>query len=294
MTVPSTTRPNTCRLQARSTGRRASRPSGSRTASSRRSVVEKTTLILALCALSALVISLSPAEEIPEVLTRKLAEFKGAEQGQISGVTDDSVTRQFPGYSFYVLRFRHYPVAHALASPLRANNLFVLKPDHSVELIADAGGLEQFFRLALTPVTTEPQARDAARAWLRLAQEFHQDGFFQFSIPGDSVEVASAPGGGLQVKARASVNPPGGNAGEITASLVFDQNGRLARAAEAANFNQGIRPICQATRLLDPDPIVRLRAEQDLLAMGMAAKGYLDEQRARAGPDLRQEIDRIW
>jgi hypothetical protein len=35
-------------------------------------------------------------------------------------------------------------------------------------------------------------------------------------------------------------------------------------------------------------------AEQDLLVMGRAAKPYLDEQRAIASPELRDEIDRVW
>jgi hypothetical protein len=52
--------------------------------------------------------------------------------------------------------------------------------------------------------------------------------------------------------------------------------------------------ICQATKLLDPDPIVRRMAEQDLLVIGKPATEYLDEQRARATPALREAIDRIW
>jgi len=35
-------------------------------------------------------------------------------------------------------------------------------------------------------------------------------------------------------------------------------------------------------------------AEQDILVMGKAAKGYLDEQRAKASPELQQAIDEIW
>jgi hypothetical protein len=46
--------------------------------------------------------------------------------------------------------------------------------------------------------------------------------------------------------------------------------------------------------LLDADPIVRRMAEQDLLIMGSAAKSYLDEQRAKASPELRRAIDRLW
>ena len=56
----------------------------------------------------------------------------------------------------------------------------------------------------------------------------------------------------------------------------------------------GIRPICQATKLLDRDPIVRRMAEQDVLVMGRAAKPYLDQVRATARPKLQQAIDRIW
>jgi hypothetical protein len=35
-------------------------------------------------------------------------------------------------------------------------------------------------------------------------------------------------------------------------------------------------------------------AEKDILVMGSAAKGYLDEQRAKASPELRRAIDRVW
>ena len=55
-----------------------------------------------------------------------------------------------------------------------------------------------------------------------------------------------------------------------------------------------MRPICQSTKLLDSDPIVRKMAEQDLLIMGKAAKPYLDEQRAKVSPPLRDAIDKIW
>jgi len=57
---------------------------------------------------------------------------------------------------------------------------------------------------------------------------------------------------------------------------------------------RGIRPRCQATLLLHPDRLVREIAEQDLLVLGRLAREYLLEQRAKAGPQLRREIDRIW
>lgn len=229
-----------------------------------------------------------------DLLAKKLAEFKGAERGQIIPLTAEPVGRAFPEHLFYMLRFRQYPVALVPPEPLGANNLFVVKPEASVGHIQDAGALETFFRSTLAPVQTETQAKVAAKAWLRLVQEFHQDGFFRFSIPDDSVRVTWAQQGGLRVTGKALVDPRGGNTGEIVGSLTFDRAGKLVRASETANVRAGIRPECQATNLLDPDPIVRGMAEQAILIMGKGTKGYLDEQRARAGPALQRAIDRIW
>ena len=94
--------------------------------------------------------------------------------------------------------------------------------------------------------------------------------------------------------AAASLTPSTDNTGELTATLTFDQGGRLASASETANLKRDIRHIRQATRPLDADPIVRRMVEQDLLVMGKAAREYLDEQRATAGPDLRRAIDGVW
>ena len=100
--------------------------------------------------------------------------------------------------------------------------------------------------------------------------------------------------GGHEVTAKAVVIPLGGNQGEIAASLAFDGGGKLVIVSESTNIKRGIRPICQATRLLDPDPAVRGMAEEAILVMGRAAREYLDEQRARASPELREAIDRLW
>ena len=85
----------------------------------------------------------------------------------------------------------------------------------------------------------------------------------------------------------------GGN-GAIDAKLTFDPDGALTKVEEVSKIRAGPRPICQATKLLDSDPIVRRMAEQDLLIMGRAARAYLDEQRGKASPELRRAIDRIW
>lgn len=64
--------------------------------------------------------------------------------------------------------------------------------------------------------------------------------------------------------------------------------------SETANLKRGVRPICQATKLLDADLVVRRMAEQDLFVMGKAAGDYLAGQRAKADRKLQKAIDRIW
>jgi hypothetical protein len=86
----------------------------------------------------------------------------------------------------------------------------------------------------------------------------------------------------------------GGNGGQVEATLVFDGAGKLASARQTAKLRQGNRPICQATKLLDADPIVRRMAEKDILVMGRAARDYLVEQQKMASPALKKAIDRVW
>ena len=76
--------------------------------------------------------------------------------------------------------------------------------------------------------------------------------------------------------------------------MILGAAGSFVNVLEKSAIRAGVRPICQATKLLDPDPIVRRMSEQDLLVMGRAAKPYLDQIRATARPQLRQAIDRIW
>jgi hypothetical protein len=251
--------------------------------------------LVALSSLAVLGVGLALAgERGREVLEKHLATFRGAERGRIIAVVDDAVAGAFPQHLFYVVRFRQYPVAVDPPEPLGANNLFVVTPGGAAEHLRDASALEHFFRAALAPVMTETLGREAARAWLRLALEFRQDGMFEFSIPEQSLVASPTAQGGLHVTGRALVEPRGGNSGEIVASLTFDHTGQLTGVAETINIQRGLRPICQATKLLDPDPIVRGMAEQTILVMGRAASDYLAEQRAQAGPELRDAIDRIW
>jgi len=227
-------------------------------------------------------------------------------------ITDPQVANAFPGYLFYISRFRQYPVARMIPEPLAANNLFAVKrempafiggqfpPPGQVTLITDIDELKGFFlahwTIGRVAGSIENVMKDATYSWLRMSEELHNDGFFRFVIRPESLRVAAsgANEGGYRVSGRADVLPAGASSGAITATLTFDGGTRLTQIKEEARLQPGTRPICQATKLLDPDPIVRKMAEQDLLIMGPAAYDYLMTERAKATPDLQAAIDVIW
>jgi hypothetical protein len=221
----------------------------------------------------------------------ELAQLKGA-GARVEPVAGDALDRAFPGSVFVSALFRQYPVARIAPAPLKASNLFAVpKGEGKPQLLTDAAGLKEFFRTNLKPVPDADGAKDVARAWLLLSPTFVQDGFYRFSLLEDTVRAA-ADGAGITATGKVVVMA-GGN-GSIDVKAVFDRSGKLTELEQKVDVRPGPRPICQATKLLDPDPIVRRMAEQDLIIMGRCAKPYLDEQRAAATPELRRAIDRIW
>jgi hypothetical protein len=225
-------------------------------------------------------------------------------------ITDMQLENAFPGYLFYVARFPQYPVAREIPPPLSANNLFAVQrdktggltewrgpPPQPVALMTESVRLRIFFlaywKLGRIAGNPENLLKDVAYTWLRLSEELHNDGFYRFAIPAESLQVTTGEDG-YCVTGRADVMPTAGNSGSITAVLTFDRDKKLINVKEEVKLQPGIRPICQATKLLDPDPIVRKMAEQDLLIMGPAAYEYMMEQREKAEPELRAAIERMW
>jgi hypothetical protein len=206
-------------------------------------------------------------------------------------VKDEPVGRAFPKHVFFGVYFRQYPVARLTPKGMNASNVYAVGPDGKAQLLKDATELQGFFKRNLAPAREENPAKDAARAYVRLMEELHQDGFYKFALQDDSTKVDA---GQESKKATArSVVMAGGN-GELGATLTFGQAGLLQTVADNVRLKPGPRPICQATKLLDPDPLVRRMAERDLVIMGRAARPYLDEQRGQASPELQTAIDHVW
>lgn len=220
--------------------------------------------------------------------------------GEIPALQEERLARVFPRETFFVLHFGEWPIARSpWTKDLSARNVFAVGADRSLTCLRDARGLEDFFRKALPPadpaaLSKDPSGlRDAVYAWLRLSQEFSQDGFFRFTIPEEGIHVEERRGG-FGAWGDAVVQPTGGNFGRISATFTFTENRGLAQVIECRQVIAGIRPICQALKLLDPDPVVREMARQALLVMGRSAEGYLKERRSEASPELRTEIDKVW
>jgi hypothetical protein len=208
----------------------------------------------------------------------------------ISHIDHDALGRILPGWVFFNARFRQFPVAQAPPAGLRSSNVFAVGQGSKVVALMDAGQLEKFFRDHQKPAVAEEQLKDAARAWVLLSVQFHQDGFYTFQLLDDATHVGGPP----QARtAAATVVVAQGGSGTLSATLSFDRAGKLARVQESNKLRPGPRPICQATKLLDPDTLVRRMAERDLIIMGAAAEEYLLEQRAAAPAALREAIDHV-
>jgi hypothetical protein len=205
----------------------------------------------------------------------------------VTPITDEGLAKAFPDAHFFAVVFRQYPVARIAPEPLKSQNVFVVPKDGKMVHLTDTKGLEKFFKENLKAVKDADEAKQAAGAWLTLTQTFQQDGFFKFAVPKDDLKGTKEKAGGKVVVTQ-------GGKGELAVTLAFDDKGKLAKVAEENGIKPGVRPICQATKLLDADTLVRRMAEQDLLVMGRACKDYLDEQRAKASPELRKAIDRVW
>jgi hypothetical protein len=230
------------------------------------------------------------ADDAAKAVNDELAKLK-ADAAVVQPVKDEAVNRAFPKFQFIGVYFRQYPVARVVPEGLNVANLYAVGPDGKLQLMKDPDTFHAFMTANLGPAKDDDAAKDAARAYVRLAEEMWQDGFFKYKLEDDSTKVEPTDDG-KNASARAVVTA-GGN-GEIGATLAFDKDGKYKEAKDSIRLKPGPRPICQATKLLDADPVVRKMAERDLLIMGRAAKPYLDEQRAKAPPELQQAIDRIW
>jgi len=251
-------------------------------------MIKNTTQVILLSFVVLAVTRASPAWADDCDAVDKFLEAQEAYGYVIEPITDDYVGRTFPGPSFCGLIFRQWPIGVNPPEGLNYSNVAVVQSGQ-VSFITSESDLRQFFVDHLGAAPDADSAKDAGRTWLRFSSELEQDLFFTFSDP--AVEYTTTNDAAIVTGRVIVLN---GGTGSIELRMTFDRDGNFIDARERNTVRAGVRPICQATKLLDRDTIVRRMAERDILVMGRPAKPYLDQQRAKARPALKRAIDRIW
>lgn len=232
------------------------------------------------------------AQEAKDAVSKHLDRIGGLKQQPgIEWVGDKSVQEVFPSTTFFAVRYRQWPVAIAPPEGLVSSNVLAVAKDGKIKVLKSATDLANFYVDTVQPgagKVTEQNVETYSKAWLNLSQELVQDGFYKFEIQKPSIMKANNV---LTVMGKSMVTQ-GGN-GDITVTIAFLADGSVT-ATQKHQIKMGPRPKCQATKLLDPDPIVRYMAHSELLFMGLPARAYLLEQKASASdPLLSQAIDRM-
>jgi hypothetical protein len=224
--------------------------------------------------------SLADAEKVVRAELEKLK----AGGARVQVIKDDALGKTFPNHEFVSVLFPQFPVGRIPPEPLQASNVYAVTKDDKATLISNLEELKKFFMTARFE-ENEAGQKNAARAWLRLAQELFQDGFYKFKIEDDSLKIADG-----KVSGKAVVGD-GGNGEIIVTMTIKDAAAKDVRTQ--VNVKPGIRPRCHATLLLDANPLVRQIVEEDLLVMGRTALPYLEEQHGKAPPELKKAIERV-
>jgi hypothetical protein len=242
-----------------------------------------------LLLLPTLALAAPVAEVDPQVAAKTFVEKRKAEAGELKPLKTDDLTAAYPGLTFFTVRFRQWPVATAPAEGFRASNVLVIDEKGEPLLLTNQ---QELFKLSKRVKAPDKKAAvQVVRALMKIQEELFQDGFYKFEVSEDLLRTDTFQGK-LAVFGTSRV-VEGGN-GSVGAALTFDAEGNLIATSFSDSVKPGVRPRCQATLLLHPDPGVRAVCERNLLLLGAAAREYLQEQRARANPELQAEIDRVW
>ena len=153
-----------------------------------------------------------------------LARIEGSDEGRIARLDDPSIPKVFGSDRFYSVSFPRYPRAQLVPRPLNHENLFVVKPDGTVEHLPDLDALKKFLHDRLPAVRDDAHARNAAIASLHLAEVFSQDGYFHFTIREGAISVVHR-NDHLIVSGKSEVTK--GGRGGVTCSLTFQATGKV-------------------------------------------------------------------
>ncbi len=161
--------------------------------------------------------------------------------GRVNPVQDEAVAKVVTDYHFVAVVFSPYPVARPTPKGFSQGNLYAVGKDREMKLLSSPEELQKFFASNAAPAKDEKTAKGALTAWLRLTQEFSQDGFFEFAIDAESLKVEKEKDG-LKATGTNAVVQNNGDMGEIKATLTYDKDGMLTKVDEERNVKAGRRP----------------------------------------------------
>jgi len=148
--------------------------------------------------LIAMMVSFSEDKPLDVESARALVQAKlkqlGIASAPVQHLENGEVKSVLAGTQVFLLRYPRFPVARIPPAPLSSNNLFFVSPSGTVDIVSDAGQLRGWFQKHVH-ADTEKAAAQAVRAWLILAGELRQDGFYQFRLVNESVRVAKTAQG---------------------------------------------------------------------------------------------------
>lgn len=186
-----------------------------------------------------------------------------------------------------------YPVAVPVPPELSANTLICVDCKGKISKFCSESELKAFYLESSKSIKSDSDIKIVVEAWLSCLKELVQDGMYRFDSSTARFDLEKKADSKI-ARGSIAVQPTGGNLGGITSILTFSKSEKLVSIESDIRIQAGIRPICQAKKLLDSDTTVRKMAEQDILIMGKSCRFYLDQQRAEAAPPLKKAIDRIW
>jgi hypothetical protein len=213
----------------------------------------------------------------------------------IQHIDNEAAEYILPGYTFFIIYLIQFPIA--MAEPdeqLGTHSIVAIDEEAGVYHIPDEDHLQTFYLQHQVVILTAEERILGIKAWLGLSQEFKNDGYYTFNISDDDITMEQLFGDYVEWRVTGISRVISGGEGLITADAILGIDGMLAIVNEEYELIAGVRPICQSSKLLDSDPVVRKMAEQDLLAMGYSAEQYLISRRATASPEIKEAIDRIW
>jgi hypothetical protein len=202
------------------------------------------TKILCLLSVLGLLVGLSatsfarPINQYDQMIDDYLKDVMEAKHYYLAPVKNQFAARALPNFDFCGVYFQQYPVAYLPPEDLAESNVFfVNKTTEDVQYLTGPDDLLNFFRLFWDPIVgpsgSENFLKDGAKTWLRLSQEFSQDGFYQFSKPMVMVEGETAFG---------MVTVEQGGTGFLAVIMNIGPLGELS-VVEERHIHPGERPL---------------------------------------------------